>query len=205
MRYVLLTALLLYACTAPRPLLAGKYNPTLSLGDAAPAWKELPGTDGTMHSLAQLKEKQVVVVVFTCNSCPYAVDYEPRMVDFATRRCGKQSKVALVAVNVNLVPDDNLEAMQQRAEASKFTFPYLFDATQDIGRAYGATYTPEFFVLNAQREIVYMGAMDDSPDAAKATVNYVEQAVDATLAGKEPEVKETVAIGCAVRYKRVRR
>lgn len=184
---------------------AGKYNPTLSIGDQAPAWMALPGIDGKPHSLAELAEKSVVVVVFTCNSCPYALDYEARIKDFVSRRCGAESKVALVAINVNLVPEDDLEAMRQRAESQKFNFPYLFDASQQIGRDYGATYTPEFFVLDAERKIVYMGAMDDSPDAAKATVNYVERAVDAALAGNEPATKETVAIGCTVRYKRKRR
>jgi peroxiredoxin len=190
---------------SPRGSLAGKYNPTLDVGDAAPNWKSLPSTDGQQHSLADLKQRQVVVVVFTCNTCPYAVDYEKRLVDFVERRCGADSKVSLVAINVNLVPDDSLEAMKQRAKASKFNFPYLFDATQQIGRDYGATYTPECFVLDSERKVVYMGAIDDNTDPEKVTKPYMELAVAAALTGKQPAVEETVAIGCAVRYKRVRR
>jgi peroxiredoxin len=186
-------------------LLAGEYNPVLNIGDAAPAWTGLPGVDDKQHSLADLKDKQAVVVVFTCNSCPYAVDYEDRLIAFSKKHCGPQSKVALVAINVNTVPDDRLPAMKVRAEKKRFDFPYLFDESQKIARDYGATFTPEFFVLDQQRKIAYMGAMDDNTDPAKAKVSYVEAAVEAVLTGKSPEVKETVARGCLVRYERQRR
>jgi peroxiredoxin len=186
-------------------LLAGEYNPVLNIGDAAPAWTGLPGVDDKQHSLADLKDKQAVVVVFTCNSCPYAVDYEDRLIAFSKKHCGPQSKVALVAINVNTVPDDRLPAMKVRAEKKRFDFPYLFDESQKIARDYGATFTPEFFVLDQQRKIAYMGAMDDNTDPAKAKLNYVEAAVEAVLTGKSPEVKETVARGCLVRYERQRR
>lgn len=186
-------------------LAAGEFNPVLSIGDEAPAWKDLPGVDGKRHSLADLKDEQVVVVVFTCNSCPYAVDYEDRLVAFAKRHGGKDSRVALVAINVNKVEADSLPKMKERAAEKGFTFPYLYDESQKIARDYGATYTPEFFVLDAKRKIVYMGAMDDDADPAEAEVNYVERAVAAALAGQRPEVEETVAIGCRVRYERKRR
>ena len=195
----------LFCILAAETARGGKYNPTLSIGDQAPVWSELPGVDGKTHALADLQEKSAVVVAFTCNTCPYAVDYEKRIIDFVSRRCGVDSKVALVAINVNLVPEDNLEAMTQRAALNHFNFPYLHDATQALGRKFGATYTPEFFVLDQERKIVYMGAMDDNPVESKAKMNYVEQAVDAVLSGAAPEVQETVAIGCTVRYKRVRR
>ncbi len=184
---------------------AGEFNPTLNIGSAAPAWNELPGVDGKPHGLADLKAKDVVVVTFTCNSCPYAVDYEDRLIAFAKKHCGPEGTVALVAINVNLVAEDRLPAMKERADKKGFNFPYLFDETQKIGHDYGATFTPEFFVLGKDRKIAYMGAMDDNTDAAKAKVNYVEQAVAALLAGKTPEVKETVGRGCLVRYDRRRK
>lgn len=184
---------------------AGEYNPVLSIGNAAPAWSELPGVDGKQHALADLKAKDAVVVAFTCNSCPYAVDYEDRLIAFAKKHCGPVGKVGLVAINVNLVEEDRLPAMKERAGKKGFGFPYLFDETQKIANAYGATFTPEFFVLDRDRKIIYMGAMDDNTDAAKAKVNYVESAVEAVLAGKAPEVKETGARGCLVRYERPRR
>ena len=182
---------------------AGKYNPERNIGDAAPVWKDLPGTDGKTHSLADLKDKEAIVVVVTCNTCPYAVEYEDRIIEFAKKHAGEKSKIAVVALSVNTREEaDLLPAMKERAQEKKFPFAYLFDESQKIGRDFGATRTPEFFVLDKQRKIIYMGAMDDSTDPKKVTKSYVELAVQAALAGKKPETEETVAIGCGVRYKR---
>jgi peroxiredoxin len=182
---------------------AGEYNPVLSIGDAAPVWKDLPGVDGKTHSLADLKESKAVVLVFTCNSCPYAVDYEERIIAL-TKQFAAQG-VAVVAINVNKVPEDSFDEMQARAKSRGFNFPYLYDQTQQIARDYGATNTPEFFVLDAQRKIAYMGALDDSPAADKVQKQHVVAALTALLDGKQPPVTETVAIGCLVRYERKRR
>ena len=184
---------------------AGEYNPVLSVGDAAPVWKELPGTDGKKHSLADLKDKQIVVVVFTCNSCPYAVDYEDRLIAFAKRHSAANKPVALVAINVNKIAEDSLPKMQERALQKGFNFPYLYDDTQKIARDFGAAFTPEFFVLGKDRKIVYMGAMDDKTDPAQVKVNYVEEAVGTALAGGKPAVSETPARGCTIRFSRERR
>jgi peroxiredoxin len=192
-------ALLLASTTVAQ---AGEYNPVLNIGDRAPEWSKLPGVDGKKHSLSDLKAKDVVVVVFTCNSCPYAVDYEDRLVAFARQHATKDSKVA---INVNKVPEDLPDEMAKRAKAKGFTFPYLFDESQEIAKEFGAGATPEFFVLNRDRRIVYMGAMDDSPNAKKVTRRYIEEAVNAALASKQPEVKETVPIGYRIRFERRRR
>lgn len=187
------------------PAAAGEFNATLKLGDQGPAWQELPGTDGKPHSLDDLKQREVVVVVFTCNSCPYAVDYEDRVNDLARRHAAADSRVAVVAINVNRIEADLLPAMQKRAEEKKFVFPYLYDASQQIAKAYGATRTPEFFVLNRERQVVYMGAMDDNTKSAEVKLRYVEDAIAATLAGKKPAKAETPPIGCLIRYVRERR
>lgn len=184
---------------------AGEFNPTLDVGDAAPEWKDLIGIDGKKHSLSDLKDKDVVVLVFTCNTCLYAVDYEARLNAFQTKYCGPDKSVALVAVCVNRVPEDRLPKLKERAKKQGFKFPYLYDESQKIGRDYGATRTPEFFVMNKDRKIVYMGAMDDSTNESKVEAKYVESAVQTTLAGKTIKKSETVAIGCTVRYVRVRR
>lgn len=183
---------------------AGEFNKKLKVGDPAPVWKYLPGTDGTKHSLADLKDKDAVVVVFTCNSCPIAVDYEDRIIAFAKKHAAPDSKVALVAINVNTVPEDRLDKMKARAEKKKFNFPYLYDETQQIAKDFGATYTPEFFVLDKERKVVYMGAMDDTSNEKAAKVNYLEPAVAAALKGEKPAKGETLARGCMIRFKKVR-
>lgn len=181
---------------------AGEYNRVLDIGDPAPAWQGLPGVDGKDHSLADLRERAAVVLVFTCNSCPYAVDVEDRLVALADDLRARD--VAVVAVNVNQVPEDSPEAMKRKAEAQGFRFPYLFDETQQIARDYGATTTPEWFVLDGQRRIAYMGSLDDSPDGSQVTRRYVRAAVDAVLQGDAPEVTETIPIGCRIWFERVR-
>ncbi len=182
---------------------AGEFNPVLDIKDPAPKWAALPATDGEKYSFDNFKDKDVLVVVFTCNSCPYAVDYEDRLIAFAKKIKG--TSVGLVAINVNKVEEDLLPAMKERAKEKGFNFPYLFDETQEIAKRYGAGYTPEFFVLNKERRVVYMGSMDDSPDAAKVKVRYVDLAVEAAMEGKLPAKQETVAIGCRIRIERSRR
>lgn len=184
------------------PASAGEFNKVLKVGDPAPEWKDLPGTDGKNHSLADLKAKDAVVVVFTCNSCPFAVDYEDRIVSFARKHAGENSKVALVAINVNTIKEDSLPEMKKRAEKKKFPFDYLFDETQQIAKLYGANYTPEFFVLGKDRKVVYMGAFDDTSRAADVKVHYVEDALLAALAGKAAPKAETLARGCKIRFNR---
>jgi peroxiredoxin len=176
---------------------AGEFNETLSIGDAAPAWQDLPGTDGKSHGLADLPADKLVAVVFTCNSCPVAAGYEDRLIEFAQRRA---EQVAVVAINVNKIPEDNLESMQQRATEKMFPFAYLFDASQQIARNYGAQTTPEVVLLDRDRKVVYMGAMDDSTDPSKVTVKYLDVAVDAVLDGNALETKETLPQGCRIRY-----
>ncbi|MDB5313082.1 MAG: thioredoxin family protein [Gemmataceae bacterium] len=192
-----LTALLALAAPAP----AGKFNRTLSVGDPAPAWEGLEGTDGKTHALADLKDKDVVVIVFTCNSCPIAEGYEDRIVAFAKTHAGPDAKVGLVAVNVNTARDDALPAMKQRAAKKKFPFPYLYDPTQEIARKYGAKFTPEFFVIDKDRKVVYMGAMDDKAPPGEVKAKHLEVAVAAALEGKPAGTAETsAAAGCGIKF-----
>ncbi len=186
-------------------VVAGEYNPVLSIGDAAPAWERLPGVDGKLHASADLKDKQALVVVFTCNSCPYAADLEGRLIAFAKEHTGPQAKVALVAINVNKVEEDLLPAMKKKADEQGFNFPYLFDESQQVAKKFGAGYTPECFVLDRERKVVYMGAFDDNPLAEKVEKHYVADGVAAVLNGEKPAVTETVPIGCRIRYQRTRR
>jgi peroxiredoxin len=184
---------------------AGQYNSILSIGDPAPPWRDLPGVDGKKHSMADLQDRQVLVVVFTCNSCPIASDYEDRMIAFAKKYCGPGQKTGLVAINCNTVEEDQLPHMKERAAAKSFPYPYLFDQSQKIGKAYGAAFTPEFFVLDKDRRVAYMGAFDDNVEPTKMKHAYVEPAVEAVLTGAKPSPAETQASGCMIRYERARR
>lgn len=177
----------------------------LTLGDREPDWANLKGTDDKLHSLADFKDKEVLVIAFTCNSCPYAQEYEDRLIKFCEAHCGQDKKVAFVAINANKVKEDQLDAMKKRAADKKLNYRYLWDETQEVARAHDAKWTPEFYVFDKDRKLVYRGAFDDSPDAAKAKISYVANAVTAILAGEEPKTKQTDAIGCAVRYERKRR
>lgn len=184
---------------------AGEFNQVLSIGDKAPSWKDLPATDGKMHSLDEFKDKDAVVLVFTAASCDTAVAYEERMNSLATQFGGPDGKVGMIAVCVNhRAPADRLDKLTDRAKKQKFAYPVMYDESQKIGKDYGAIFTPEFYVLDKQRKIAYMGAMDDATDATKVTKRFVEDAVNAVLKGEAPEVKETAARGCVVRYARER-
>jgi peroxiredoxin len=183
----------------------GEYNNVLNVGDSAPAWTNLPGVDGKKHSLADLHEKQIVVVVFTCNSCPVAGDYEDRIIAFAKSYAGADKPTAVVAINVNTIEDDRLPKMKERAESKRFPYPYLFDQSQRIAKAYGAVFTPQFFVLDKDRKIAYMGAFDDNNEPTKVKRRFVESAVQAVLKGEKVKPGETVANGCLIRFERARR
>ncbi|MGD9854847.1 MAG: thioredoxin family protein [Planctomycetaceae bacterium] len=184
---------------------AGEYNKVLSIGDAAPAWTDLPGTDGNRHSLADLADMPVVVVVFTCASCPTAADYEERINALTAKYGGEKGRAAVVAICVNRVEEDRLPALKARAEEKSLQFTYLYDESQKIAKDYGALFTPEFFVLNQDRTIVYMGAMDDATNPQQVTKRYVEDAIEAALTGGLPEEQEVIARGCLIRYARERR
>jgi peroxiredoxin len=197
---LLFVALLLVLAAAPAG--AGKFNKKLNIGDAAPTWDKLDATDGKKYAFADFKDKDVLVVVFTCNSCIVAEGYEERLVAFAAECNKADSKVGFVAVNVNTGKDDALPAMKERATKRKFGFTYLYDPSQKAALAYGALFTPECFVLNKDRKVIYMGAFDDKP-GSEPKAKYVELAVKAALEGKPADAAETsAAAGCKIKLNR---
>ena len=171
-------------------------NKVIKIGDACPSFSSLPGADGKSYGLADLK-KDVVVVVVTCNHCPVAVAYEDRIINFV-KKFG--DKVDVIAVNVNLLEQDLLPAMKVRAKDKGFNFAYVIDESQKLGKALGATVTPEFFVLDKARKIVYTGAFDNKQTGP--TENYVEPAVEALLSGKQITNAQTKPFGCSVKYEK---
>lgn len=194
---------LCFSNAACNSVTAGEYNTKINVGDVAPEWSGLIGVDEETHSSTDTDDSPAVLVVFTCNSCPYAVDLEDRLLALHSKLSSK--RIAVVAINVNKVEEDSLSMMQEKASKKNFKFPYLFDPTQAIAKEFGAGYTPECFVLDGDRKIVYMGSFDDSPDGSKVSKKYVEDAISAVLAGTRPTVTETVPIGCRIRFERERR
>jgi peroxiredoxin len=172
----------------------------IKIGDPAPAFSGLEGVDGKSKSLDDYKNKDVLVVVITCNHCPVAVQYEDRIIEFTKKYAGPDSKVGLVAINVNNLEQDKLPAMKERAKEKGFNFDYLYDPSQKIARELGAKVTPEFYVFNKERKLVYHGAMDDSNNPASVKTNFLAPAVEAALAGSTPQTAETKARGCSVKF-----
>ena len=177
----------------------------IKLDEPCPDWKDLPGVDGRKWSLADFQGKSVLVLCFTCNSCPYSIDYEDRLLAFANKYADHPAGVALVAINANRKPSETLDKMQERAKQKGFTFPYIADESQQLAAACGAAYTPEFLVFNHERKLVYRGAMDDKTNATEVTVRHLESAVEAALRKQLPEVRNVPARGCAIPYRRGRR
>jgi peroxiredoxin len=165
---------------------------------------ELENIDGTFVSLSDFEEAKGFIVVFTCNTCPYAVAYEDRIEALNKMYASKgYPVVAIMPNNIEIKPGDSLSAMKQRAKEKGFTFPYLIDREQTIFPQYGATKTPHVYILektNDTNVVRYIGAIDDNyKDADAVDKKYVEDAVNALLANKPVPVSKTRAIGCSIK------
>lgn len=173
-------------------------------GDVATDFK-LKSVDGKMVSLSDYKNAKGFVVVFTCNSCPFAVKYEDRLNAFA-KKYTSQGYI-LVAINPNdpsVKPEDGFAEMQIRAKEKKFEFPYLFDDGQKIFPQYGATKTPHVYLLDKDRVVKYIGAFDDNADDSQMVKEkYLENAIKSLENGQEPNPATTKAIGCGIKVKKV--
>lgn len=200
-KLVFAAALVLAAVLAAGQVSAGKFNSVLNLGQKAPDFKGIVGTDDKEHSLADYKDADAVVLVFTCNQCPVAIACEDRLIELQKSYKGKN--VQVLAINVNNDPGDRLDKMKERASAKGFNFPYLYDPSQKVARDFGAKVTPDVVLLNKDREVVYMGLIDDQPlNEAEVKQAHLRDAIDAVLAGKSPEVAETKAKGCGIKWDR---
>ena len=183
---------------------------TLALGSAAPDFK-LPGVDGRKHALKDFKSARILLIVFTCNHCPTAQYYEPRLKQLVADY--KDKGVATVAIMPNDPKSvrldelgwtdlsDSFDEMKVRAKEQKFDFPYLYDGdTEGVARAYGPVVTPHAFVFDKQRKLRYVGAIDDSERVQHVTKHYVRDALDALLAGKEVPVAKTKVAVCSIKW-----
>lgn len=182
----------------------------LKVGETAPDFN-LENIDGSMVSLestvAAYAEEGVEVkgfiVTFTCNTCPYAKMYEDRLQALHAEMAPKGWPVVAIQPNdVAQKPGDDLPAMKKRAAEKGFTFSYLLDADQEVFPVYGATRTPHVFLLDIDRKVQYIGAIDDNPgDASGVSERYVVNAIQAVEAGNSPDPDFTKAIGCGIKSK----
>lgn len=182
-----------------------EYSKGYKVGDAAEDFS-LKNIDNKMVALADYPYAKGFIVIFTCNHCPYAKAYEDRIIALDKRYTNLGYPV--IAINPNdpeVQPADGFTEMQIRAKEKGFTFPYLLDEGQTVYPKYGATKTPHVYVLNKQDDqliVRYVGAIDDNYDNAnEVSERYVENAVDALLAGKEIKTTYTLAIGCTIKTK----
>jgi peroxiredoxin len=163
----------------------------------------LVGVDDHRHALDEQPRKNAIVLIFSCNHCPYVRAWEDRMVQIQADYA--QRGVQLIAINANddsKYPDDSFPRMKERAREKNFNFLYLRDETQETARAYGAERTPEVFLFDKELTLRYHGSIDDNYDDPAAVKNrYLRNALDMVLAGKEPPIAETQPIGCTMKWR----
>ncbi len=199
MTFVLQTFLSLFLLlTAPN----NNDLPGYSIGDIAMD-VTLKNIDGNMVSLSEIKDVNGYIIVFTCNHCPYAVMYEDRLIELHKKYAPLGYPV--VAINPNdpeVQPMDSYKEMQIRAKEKNFPFVYLFDEGQKVYPSFGATKTPHVFLLDKERAVKYIGAIDDSAkDEEAVDVRFLENAIQSLIEGNDPDPTNTKAIGCSIKSK----
>jgi peroxiredoxin len=188
--------------------MAGQYNSIISIGDPMPNFNDLPSVSGETISADEIDE-DVVVFVSLANHCPWVRGMDKDLVSLANTFENKS--VRFIGLSMNHREEDRLPAMKVHAEKYGYSFDYIFDESQDFGRKLGATRTPEYFIFNKDRKLVYTGALYDSPAKlnddgtvkhinGKPTTFYVHDAIVALMEGGEIAIQETRAHGCSVKY-----
>jgi peroxiredoxin len=194
--FSLVTFIVTVLAVAKEPYKPGEFAADFSLRDIS----------GSMVSLSQLESAKGFIVVFSCNTCPVVKNYEQRIIDLHKEFSDKGFPV--VAINSNdktVSPGDSFEEMKKLAESKKYGFHYLYDESQKVAKEFGATNTPQVFVLSREENnlrVEYAGAIDNNADnASEATKRYVADVVNKLLKGEEPSLTETKAVGCGIKWK----
>jgi len=174
----------------------------LKIGSALPAFN-LKGVDEKLYTESSFSSNKILVVIFSCNHCPYVQAYEDRMKEIQGKY--DEEQVRLIAINSNDesgYPEDSFENMKKRAKDKSFNFLYLRDEVQSVAREFDASHTPEVFVFDEERKLRYHGKIDDNwrePDKVRA--KYLRDAIEELLKGEEISVPETYSIGCTIKWK----
>jgi len=174
----------------------------MPLGTPAPGFS-LPGVDGKTWSLDSFSDAELLIVVFTCNHCPYAVASEDRLLEIQADY--RDKGVRLVAISANdaaKYPDDSFDEMKKRAAEKRFNFPYLYDESQEVARAYDAACTPDIFVFDRDRKLIYNGRIDDNwQKPAEVTRRDLRAVLDAALKGESVDFEHVPSMGCSIKWK----
>lgn len=174
----------------------------LKIGSTIPGFS-LTGVDDKNYNLSSFKDKEILIVIFSCNHCPYVQAYEDRIISLQNEF--DKDKVQIVAINSNddvKYPDDSFEEMKKRAMLKCFNFPYLRDDSQQVAKLFGATHTPQIFLFDKNRKLRYEGKIDDNwQEPEKVKSKYLRDAILEVLNVKEVSVPETFSIGCTIKWK----
>ncbi|MEQ8848562.1 thioredoxin family protein [Botrimarina sp.] len=172
------------------------------LGTPAPEFS-LPGADGKTYSLEHFNSPGGLVVMFICNHCPFVKHLADELATFGKQYQEKGMDVVAISSNdAQNYPDDSPEKMAAEAKARGYTFPYLYDESQEVAKAYQAACTPDFFVYDGDHKLAYRGQFDSTrPDGDKPTGEDLRAACDAVLAGQKPSEKQLPSIGCNIKWK----
>ncbi len=173
----------------------------LSIGEAIPSF-DLPATDGFNYTDESFNSKKLLCIIFSCNHCPYVRAYEERIIELQDEF---KDELQIVAINSNdsvKYPEDSFENMKLRYSERGFNFVYLRDESQEVAKKFGATHTPQIFLFDEERKLIYSGKIDDNwqfPD--KVQSRYLRDAIIEYLEGNEISVPETYSIGCTIKWK----
>lgn len=178
------------------------YDNKLKIGSPLPIFN-LKGTDDKFYTNDFFRDKKILVIIFSCNHCPYVQAYEDRIILLQSEF--EKDEVQIVAINSNddvKYPDDSFDEMKKRAIIKSFNFPYLRDETQEAAKAFGATHTPQIFLFDKDRNLKYQGKIDDNwQEPNKVKSQYLRNAILEVLNEKEVSVPETFSIGCTIKWK----
>ena len=172
----------------------------VSLGSKAPYFS-LPDTDGNNLSIENFS-KEILVVIFTCNHCPYAKAVEDRLIKLANNYNSKVDFVLISSNDAENYPEDSPEKMAEQAESKSYPFPYLYDETQEIAKAYSAVCTPDIFLYNNDRELEYRGRLDDNwKEPEKVSREELKMAIEFILKGEKIDFTQIPSMGCNIKWK----
>jgi len=172
----------------------------ISIGTTSPDFN-LKATDNNSYNLSSFSDKKLLVIMFTCNHCPFVKAYEDRLIQIQKDYSDKS--VSLVAINSNETinyPEDTFEKMQIRVTKKSYNFPYLRDEDQSVASSYGASFTPEIFVFDIDRKLRYHGRIDDNKDPDNVTSSDLRNALDELLSERAVTSSETHGIGCSIKW-----